>query len=133
MTDLVERLHRYRPIDEWGAGVHHTICDEAAARISQQDAEIERLRREVAELREISVDKARAWDALNATFERGRRKGLSEAAGIAELDADWSAFGKKDIEPWDTGPDAVRDYRLGIVAGRAIAAAIRAKAEDTRT
>lgn len=106
---------------------------EAASLLSQQDSELERLRREVAELREISVDKACAWDSLNATFERGRRKGLSEAAGIAELDADWSAFGKKDIEPWDTGPDAVRDYSLGIVAGRAIASAIRAKAEETRT
>lgn len=35
-------------------------------------------------LAEMSVDKARAWDALNATFERGRRKAFEEAAEIAE-------------------------------------------------
>lgn len=57
-----------------------------------------------------------------------RRAALEEAARIAELDADWSRFGKGDIEPWGNGPDGVRDYRLGIVTGRSIAAAIRALA-----
>lgn len=125
MSDLVERL-RDADANSQQRILGSRIFGEAAD-------EIERLTRELAKLRAVSTDKARAWDALNATFERGRRKGLGEAAGIAELDADWSAFGKKNIEPWDTGPDAVRDYRLGIVAGRAIAAAIRAKAEETRT
>lgn len=46
-------------------------------------------------------------------------------AKVAERDVDWAAFGKRDIEQWDGGPDAVRDYRIGIAAGRAIAAAIR--------
>jgi hypothetical protein len=46
-------------------------------------------------------------------------------AKVAELDVDWVNFGKRDIPQWDGGPDAVRDYRLGIVAGRAIATAIR--------
>ena len=54
----------------------------------------------------------------NAAFE--------DAARAAERDCDWTAFGKAGIEEWDGGPDGVRDYRLGIRAGRAIAAAIRA-------
>lgn len=33
MDDLVERLRSYRPTNEWGDGIHHVICDEAAARI----------------------------------------------------------------------------------------------------
>lgn len=53
------------------------------------------------------------------------RAALERAAVVAEGDADWSAFGKTNIEPWDTGPDAIRDYRLGIATGRAIAARIR--------
>lgn len=28
--EIVKRLRTYRPTDEWGEGVHHTICDEAA-------------------------------------------------------------------------------------------------------
>ncbi|WP_374290134.1 hypothetical protein [Paenirhodobacter enshiensis] len=48
------------------------------------------------------------------------------AAQIAERDCDWSAFGKAGIPEWDGGPDGIRDYRLGIRVGRAIAAAIRA-------
>lgn len=47
-------------------------------------------------------------------------------AKVAERDCDWLAFGKAGIEQWDGGPDAIRDYRLGIRAGRSIAAAIRA-------
>lgn len=35
--DISQRLLQYRPTDEWGNPVHHTICDEAAR-------EIERLR-----------------------------------------------------------------------------------------
>ncbi|SEH51697.1 hypothetical protein SAMN05216228_100245 [Rhizobium tibeticum] len=41
MTDLVDRLCPYRPTDEWGPAVHHTICDEAAN-------EIQLLQRDVA-------------------------------------------------------------------------------------
>lgn len=48
------------------------------------------------------------------------------AAQIAERDCDWSAFGKSSLPEWDGGPDGVRDYRIGIATGRAIAAAIRA-------
>jgi hypothetical protein len=51
---------------------------------------------------------------------------LEEAAKVAERDVDWSLFGKRDIPQWDGGPDGIRDYRIGIAAGRAIAAEIRA-------
>lgn len=46
-------------------------------------------------------------------------------ARIAERDADWPRFGKTSVEAWENGPDDARDYRIGIVSGRAIAAAIR--------
>lgn len=39
-SDILQRLRQYRPIDEWGQPVQHTICDEAAL-------EIERLRDKV--------------------------------------------------------------------------------------
>ncbi|WP_454798609.1 hypothetical protein [Novosphingobium lindaniclasticum] len=34
-SDLVERLREYRPRDEWGDGVHHVICTEAADEIER--------------------------------------------------------------------------------------------------
>ena len=34
-TPLVKRLRAYRPTNEWGDGVHHTICDEAADTITE--------------------------------------------------------------------------------------------------
>lgn len=37
--DLVGRLRAYRPPNEWGDGVNHVICDEAAARIEALEAE----------------------------------------------------------------------------------------------
>jgi hypothetical protein len=71
---------------------------------------------------------------LAAEHERllseARNKALEDAARAAERDCDWTAFGKAGIEEWDGGPDGVRDYRLGIRAGRAIAAAIRALRES---
>lgn len=118
MSDLLERLRRYRPRDDWGVGEHHTICDEAAG-------EIERLSRELAELREMSVDKARAWDSLKATFERGRRKGLSDGADLIDegfdrgikRKQDTCAHGKFEWEDCD----------------RCASAALRAKVEETRS
>ncbi|MUO77668.1 hypothetical protein GOZ78_01975 [Agrobacterium vitis] len=38
--DIVERLRTYRPTDEWGDGVHHTICDEAANEITRLSNEL---------------------------------------------------------------------------------------------
>lgn len=60
-----------------------------------------------------------------ALSQSDRSAVLEEAAEVAERDADWSAFGRGNIEQWQGGPDGARDYRLGIAAGRAIAAAIR--------
>lgn len=43
MTDIVERLIAYRPTNDWGDGVHHTICTEAAGEIlSLRSREAER-------------------------------------------------------------------------------------------
>lgn len=70
--------------------------------------------------------------ALDALLSHGwgpvadaERAGREAAARVAEMDCDWVGFGKAGLEQWDGGPDVVRDYRLGIRAGRAIAAAIR--------
>lgn len=85
----------------------------------------DRLRREVAELREMSVDKALAWDSLNATFERGRRKGITEAADLIDegfdrgikRKQDTCAHGKFEWEDCD----------------RCASAALCAKVEETRS
>lgn len=66
---------------------------------------------------------------LQQQLKTAREDALEEAAQVAERDVDWSAFGKAAIEPWEKGQDSLRDYRLGIVSGRAIAAAIRSIGE----
>lgn len=43
--DLERRLREYRPTNEWGDGVHHVICDEAADEIARLRAENEALKR----------------------------------------------------------------------------------------
>jgi hypothetical protein len=42
MTDIVERLIAYRPTNDWGGGVHHTICTEAAGEIKSLRARAEK-------------------------------------------------------------------------------------------
>lgn len=39
-SDIVNRLRRYRPNDEWGLPGQHTICDEAADHIEVLEAEV---------------------------------------------------------------------------------------------
>ena len=69
---------------------------------------------------------------MTRTTEQQREwvAGMLAAAQIAERDVDWTCFGKRDIEnwPWEGGRDGVRDYRLGLIAARSIAAAIRQEA-----
>lgn len=81
--------------------------------------EIVRLQRELSELREISTDKARAWDALNESFKRGRRKAFIEAAEIASTATVHVSYGTLSMERDE--PIAYRSL---------IAAALRAKAEE---
>lgn len=40
MDDMVERLRSYRPTNEWGDGIHHVICTEAAARITELETSL---------------------------------------------------------------------------------------------
>lgn len=75
------------------------------------------------------VDRAQLAEEISAALSAAEREGREDerkrCAEIASRDADWSRFGKKEVhEPWEGGPDGARDYRIGIVAGRAIAAAI---------
>jgi len=78
------------------------------------------------------------WETAQSSIAEGMRStNIPEAvarailaerercAKVAERDADWSKFGKRDVFQWEDGPDGARDYRLGIAAGRSIAAAIR--------
>lgn len=107
MADLVERLKRYCPRDEYGDPTRHPICDEAAA-------EIERLQRELSELRSVSTDKATAWDALNASHQRGRQRAFEEALSLVDdVSAPSGEFGRGYKQACDN-----------------IAAAIRQRAED---
>ncbi|GAA4180505.1 hypothetical protein [Shinella granuli] len=65
--DLVERLRGYRPQNEWGDGVEHTICNEAADRIEALERENAALRAEKDELRKAVIEEA-ATLAENATI-----------------------------------------------------------------
>lgn len=121
MTDLVERLtDRAESYRQGGPSSEHTavMLEEAAARISQQDAELERWKalydREKAAHR-ISVDEATAG-AQKAAF--------IEAAGICTGWLDNFTDTPIVHVPAETfASDAVRDIRD----------ALRAKAEETRT
>ena len=77
-----------------------------------------------------SRDVAHAWKAYRSLARAAIRALapliIERCAEVAGRDVDWVRFGTGAIEQWDGGPDAVRDYRLGIAAGRAIAVAIRA-------
>ena len=90
---------------------HHTGCDHGVMAIR------------------MLVDRA---EAAEKRENDARAKALEESAQVAERDVDWSAFGKRDIQPWKNGNDSVRDYRLGIATGRAIAASIRALQSEER-
>lgn len=52
MDDLVERLHTYRPPNEWGDGVHHVICDEAASRIQALETSLAEAEGQLAALKD---------------------------------------------------------------------------------
>lgn len=70
----------------------------------------------------VTTDKLELATKAAAIFLMAERERCAEIAG---RDVDWTRFGKRDLEPWESGRDDIRDYRLGIVTGRAIAATIR--------
>ncbi len=113
MSDLVERLRRYRPRDDWGVGEHHTICDEAAG-------EIERLTRELAGIVGLLKDPA----AVRINYLRG------DIACQPLIDeARKAAF----IEAAETAEDILKNRMRLPHTAEIVSAAIRAKAEETRT
>lgn len=86
-NDIVERLRRYRPRDEFGDPVKHTICNEAAD-------EIERLR-PPAPANHVELDRARV---------SGFAEGIERAAKIADehaSDFERQADGKDDPHAHD--------------------------------
>lgn len=72
MSDLVNRLHeRAESYRQGGPSSEHTavMLDEAASRISKQDAELERLRREVEEARAKLFPYADATEISGISFD----------------------------------------------------------------
>lgn len=144
MNDLVERL-----LKPWDGSANcrkrrDEERDEAASRISQQDAELERVRRELAEAEServrlwnenrdlrgsIAVEKAVA-DSVKMELAEAREAAFIEAAEIAdghaaEMRPKLAKYLKKD----DEHSSAV--YESAISEAVSIAAALRAKAEET--
>lgn len=64
--EMVERLKKYRPKDEWGAGVQHVICDEASSLLLALDAERGRLREA---LTKIANERPGEWIKVPGTAE----------------------------------------------------------------
>lgn len=92
MVDLVERLRTYRPANEWGDGVEHTICNEAAD-------EIERLRAamgaEGQQFMQALVDEASAEiqkrKAAEAELTRLRSECVDGLDALSDIDDFWEA------------------------------------------
>ena len=139
MSDLVERLHeRAESYRQGGPSSEHTavMLDEAASRISQQDAELERLRREVEEARG-----AIAW-ANNSLFGS---HGFFLSLDGGEPDEHHLDRAIEDMKARNRAHFAqLSEARKGAFVeaaemfdqnrswgGRDVAAALRAKAEET--
>jgi len=116
---MCERLAAYRPQNEWGDGVRHVICDEAAAML-----------RAVAGERDTWRDKynALAESALKHVGELGRDNGrkdveidaarASQKAAEAEVAALREAlrpFAEVDL----TGHGLPHDFAINVLAARA--------------
>lgn len=84
MSDLVNRLRKMAGIETSALFSQRETLNEAASRISQQEAELERMRRELADMT-ISRD-GYAKQAMAREAE-GRRKAFIEAAEIATATA----------------------------------------------
>ncbi|WP_104662805.1 hypothetical protein [Ensifer adhaerens] len=119
MSDLVKRL-----LDaDWNSQqrfLGSRICGEAADRISQQDAELDRMRRELDELKERRVGNLEAAGTLHDELMAVRRQ-LAEARAGAFREASLTAYAINS-----RGETAVSLQLL-------IVQALRAKAEETRT
>ncbi len=110
MDDLKERLRNYRPTNEWGDGVHHVICDEAAARIQALETSL-------AEAGEQLRTNAETLAQVPAAIAEARRQALEEAAKVA---GELEVSGKTTTMEWANCMAHARD----------IAQAIRALASD---
>ncbi|WP_041862336.1 hypothetical protein U8C36_06450 [Sinorhizobium medicae] len=128
MTSLVERLREYAG---WRLRAHQSECtdplwpkptdialaEDAVKEIGRLRNHIVRLQHELSELLLVSTDKATAWDALNASHQRGRRKAFEEALSL--VSDDYGGF--------------VPDTDFGVGYKRAcenLAAAIRQRTEE---
>lgn len=128
MNDLVNRLRKMAGIETSALFSQRETLNEAASRISQQDAELDRLRRELAEAKEFRVilegHLAAAIDDYNEA-----RKALEPFARVAEHDIGESEADSDFFMPMKTYNRAplltVGDFRNAL--------ALRAKAEETRT
>lgn len=80
MADIVERLINYRPENEWGDSVHHTICTEAAGEIKSLKANLAAKETEAlgylravgtlqAEVRKLAKALEKCVDALSRCYD----------------------------------------------------------------
>ena len=118
MNDLVARLRAQpteRTYDSVGRAYDFPkhLIEEAASRISQQDAELERLRREVEEAKEFRAILEGHLSAAIDDYNEARKAAFIDAAEIATA----------------TGTDAENDWPGETWIAYRIAAALRAKAE----
>lgn len=84
MSDIVERLRDEAETElEWTTT--YKIMTEAADEIDRLRLAISTSHAEGMEEARNTVDKAAAWDACNASFQKGRSAGMEEAARIAVM------------------------------------------------
>lgn len=79
VAGVVERLRGYRPANEWGDPVQHTICDEAASALARVAKERDEAR---ATLDEVCLSNRQEW-----------QRATSAEAKLAEALADRAALG----------------------------------------
>lgn len=89
--ELVERLRGYRPANEWGDPVQHTICDEAASALARVAKERDEAR---ATLDEVCLSNRQEW-----------QRATSAEAKLAEA--------RKVIEPFANCAIDKADFPLG--------------------
>lgn len=162
VVGLVERLRTYRPANEWGDPVHHTICDEAASRLlslASQKAEyaealkqagrtiqhnITRAEEAESSLRRLQsasqsqgVEDGNALQAMQARAEKAERE-RDEALRLAGEDVDaLQAIGEEfGIKPGERRVTGVRrlltEYRTRVKELEEEVANLRAATNQSR-
>ncbi len=106
MVDLIERLRGYRPQNEWGDGVKHTICNEAADEIERLHAGIKRLTDEEERCAETTGDDPFSMVYLAAKLASTEAECKRLHAAMKEVEDYHRA---KSSEIWEVSRDGLSD------------------------